>query len=526
MTTAVAERNGATATPRDQIPEALRGQLPPAPPLPASRPPTCTVAPPCILIAGGDGSGKSYTAAVLTASDKVGRSFWLELGETTADEYGLIDGTRYQPLVHDGTWAQITTRVDEVYAYAKWVDETKAEKPVVLVLDGMSAEWDLHHAYVDARNKANAVNRKRLAEDPNAELVKAGRHIWNDANDRHGNLMTKLVTFPGIVIMTARAEEVSDTDPATGQPFRDGRKVWRVDAQRGLRYQARCTIKLERGKPAQVVSCRSVSSDLVVLPDDPPQNLPKGWTLESLIFDMFKYDPATSHARELITPVIDMTPEQVRDEACNPYTTVERLRVLRQMGLANRWFTVELQNGEGDDENLIKMIERLGRERAGKAGQKPSQPEAAAPASGHAGNGQSAASAPPEPAPAGQREAALLRDAGLDQVPADPPAAEAAPPAAGPAPGPAESGGQAAAAEPVADGTDPQWLAKITAEIAALKDPEGGLPLWNKVLQQWDEGRGRCSSADKKSLATLIQDRVNTLRGGASGNGKRRGQKS
>jgi hypothetical protein len=337
------------------------------PPLPKSRPPTRTVAPPCILLAGGESTGKSTTAAMLTASDKVGQSWWLELGETTADEYALLKvddkPVRYQPLVHDGSYAAIMDRVTEVRNYARWVQETGAEKPVVLVFDGMSAEWDGTHDYVNARHRASKANQKILAADPNAELTKPGRHLWNDANDRHNRLMTLLLTFPGIVIMTARAGEVSDTDPATGQPYRDGRKIWRVDAQFNIKFQARCTIRLDRGEDAQIVACKSVAPELRVLPWDPPQKLPRGWTLEKLIFDMWGYNPATSGARELISPVTDLTPEDVRNEVLRPETTYERCRELYRIADRNKWGSVELANEGGEEENLLAMIRRQGESR-------------------------------------------------------------------------------------------------------------------------------------------------------------------
>lgn len=360
------------ARPQHQAParqpqQAAPAALAKAPPLPQSRPPTRTIAPPCILIAGPESVGKSTIAAMLTASEKVGKSWWLELGETTADEYGLleVDGkpVRYQKLDHDGTYASIMDRVTEVREYARWVQETGAEKPVVLVYDGMSAEWDSMHDYVNSRHRASRTNQRILAEDPNAEIGKPGRNLWNDANDRHDRLMTLLLTFPGIVIMTARAGEVSDTDPNTGQPYRDGRKLWRVDAQYNLKYQARCTIRLERGEDALIVACKTVSPELRVLPHDPPQKLPKGWTLEKLIFDMWGYNPATSGARELVNPVTDLTPEAVRDEVLRPETTYERCRDLYRVAARNKWQGVALANEGGEEENLLHMISRQGEAR-------------------------------------------------------------------------------------------------------------------------------------------------------------------
>ena len=52
-----------------------------------ARKPTGAVPYPVILIEGEEKAGKSYAAALLSTSPRVGATYWLDLGEGSADEY-------------------------------------------------------------------------------------------------------------------------------------------------------------------------------------------------------------------------------------------------------------------------------------------------------------------------------------------------------------------------------------------------------------------------------------------------------
>lgn len=263
-----------------------------------SRPPTGQVPYPVILLEGEEKSGKTWNALLLSASKQVGRTFVLDLGEGSADEYGAIPGVRFEVLVHDGTFASILEQVEAVREEAARAREAW-EPPVVLVIDTMTALWDGLKDWVSERARSKPSNQKKLAADPAAELD-VSRNLWNDAGNRHARLLNLLLLFPGIVVMTARGKEVSSTDPASGQPYRDGRKEYRVEGHKGLAYSATAWVRMSRTQPPVVVGARSVHAGVVPGRDEPkpittePENL-----LEWLIFEALKVDPNNAHVRDL-----------------------------------------------------------------------------------------------------------------------------------------------------------------------------------------------------------------------------------
>lgn len=282
-----------------------------------ARKPTARVPYPFVLLEGEEGSGKSWAAAVLSASDRVGRTFWLDLDEGTADEYGAIDGARFEVLEHDGTYAQVLEQVLAVREVAREA-HAAGEPPVVLVVDTMLNVWDGLKDWVSARAKEKPSNQRKLAADPAAELD-VSRNLWNDAGNRYRRLTNVLKTFPGIVVGITRGKWVSDTDPATGQPYRDGRKTYRIEGEKNLGYDATVILRMLRGQPPQITKARSVHAG--VRPTDPPVVLegkrePKGELLEWLIFDVLKANPGgDTEPRQLVAFTGgELLPEERDDE--------------------------------------------------------------------------------------------------------------------------------------------------------------------------------------------------------------------
>lgn len=81
-----------------------------------TRRPTGAVSWPLILIEGEEKAGKTWSCAELTASDKVGRCYWIDMGEGAADEYGAIPGADYEIVEHDGSWSALYQNVAEIHA--------------------------------------------------------------------------------------------------------------------------------------------------------------------------------------------------------------------------------------------------------------------------------------------------------------------------------------------------------------------------------------------------------------------------
>jgi hypothetical protein len=266
-----------------------------------TRKPTGRVPWPLILIEGGEKCGKSWACAQFSTSDRIGQMYWIDLGEGSADEYGAIPGANYLVVEHDGTWSAIFGAVVAIRDEARRAAQA-GEPPVVLVIDSMTAEWDLHKDWVGGkarkRHEARVRNSngrvKPLADD---EEPKITTDLWNEANSRHRRLMTMLMTFPGIVLMTARGKDVAAMDDK-GSPIPNTRE-YRVEAQKSLGSDASCWIRLDRGRPSLVVGCRSVY--VGIRPGyDPPQTLAADWTIESIVFDVLRCEPATAHVRDLV----------------------------------------------------------------------------------------------------------------------------------------------------------------------------------------------------------------------------------
>ncbi|MCM6777745.1 AAA family ATPase [Nocardia sp. CDC159] len=259
-----------------------------------TRKPTGAPSWPLILLEGAEKSGKSWAAAEFTASERIGRSLWLDLGEGIADEYAAIPGADYDVIMHDGTWHDILGQVTEAHAEARQA-LAAGEKPVLLVIDSMTALWALLKDWVHQRARSSRWAQRKLADDPNFE-IRPSTNLWNDANDRHEQLMRLLMTFPGPVVMTARGKEVAVID-AGGNPIQ-GEKEYRVEAQKSISYQATAWVRMTRDTPPTIVGLWSVNHR--VRPGvDQPQPLPE-FSLEWLVFDLLGCGDGTQ-ARPLST---------------------------------------------------------------------------------------------------------------------------------------------------------------------------------------------------------------------------------
>ncbi|WHT20975.1 AAA family ATPase [Crossiella sp. CA-258035] len=258
-----------------------------------TRKPTGQVPWPLILVEGPEKSGKSWACAELSASEQVGQTYWIDLGEGAADEYGAIPGSRYLVVEHDGSWGDIITQAQAVKEEAQKA-AAAGEPPAVLVIDSMTAEWDLLKEWATDRAKKSAHNRKLLQQDPHAE-VSVSMNLWNDATARHRRLMTLLLTFPGIVAMTARGKDVAELDDK-GKPVQGGRD-YKVEGHKTLAFDASVWVRMSREHAPLVIGARSVQAGL--RPGvDRPKPIPD-FTLEKVVFDVLGCEPKTAQVRDV-----------------------------------------------------------------------------------------------------------------------------------------------------------------------------------------------------------------------------------
>lgn len=268
-----------------------------------TRKPTGKMAPPVILLEGGEGVGKSWAAAALSASDKVGRTFWLQVGtEVTADEYGAIPGVRYEIVEHDGSWRQIYGAVVDAKNEAEQ-ERKRGAKPTVLVIDTVGALWEMLSDWAYNRAKGSRKNQAKLAEDPNAE-IDVTTNFWNDSTGRWRKLMTSVLTFPGIVVLLSRGRETVLMQ--NGQPVM-GKTDYKVEGQKGLTFDVPVWIRMTRDMGPH--ACRVMKLRSVNNPVDPPapgaqQRNPgkvlPDFALERLIFDYLKFTPENSEERVVV----------------------------------------------------------------------------------------------------------------------------------------------------------------------------------------------------------------------------------
>ncbi len=294
-----------------------------------TRRPTGAPSWPLILLAGEAKTGKTWSAAEFTGDDRVGRAFWVDLGEGCADEYGAVPGADYEIVEHDGTWIDIIGQVAEVRDVARTALEN-GEPPVLLVIDSMTAEWAMLSAWTDTRARRSQSNQKALEADPDAEIDITANY-WNDANSRHNRLMNILKTFPGIVVLTALETEKTQFG-ANGRPLPKAPKIARPDAQKRLTADVTVWVRLALDSPPTIVGMRSVRRTI-----QPGRDKPRPWpefTLSKLVFD--ELGLASTKAAVRNTPVLDADQVADGEESMDPAAVAAKAAYDRSVAQVRR----------------------------------------------------------------------------------------------------------------------------------------------------------------------------------------------
>ncbi|MFD1145893.1 hypothetical protein [Saccharothrix hoggarensis] len=292
------------------------------------RPPTKKVPHPLIVVEGLHGSGKSWCIAEFSASSKVGRVYWLELGaEGTHDQYGAVPGAKFEIVDHTGDWHDILAAVRDVKEIAR-LALAAGEPPVVLAFETATAEWEMLSNWADARSRNSDTARLKLQKDPDADITTSHTH-WTAAKRRHRKLMTELLTFPGIVVVTAQSEwgaEFKNNRPVEGAP-----PIYKVKAEGSLLRDAMVVVRLsnEPRTPPLVTKCRSVQHAVRPGYDDPKPY--EDFSLEDLVFRVLGYEPQDSHVRDIKELTAgDLTEDERPEEEVAEERRVEQHRARRQ----------------------------------------------------------------------------------------------------------------------------------------------------------------------------------------------------
>lgn len=189
------------------------------------RKPTGKVAYPVTLLAGGPGHGKTYTMVEASASPLVSHGYFLTLGELDPDEYGMIEGARFDMIVHDGTYASIAEQVREVAAL-----RSSSKKPILFGFDGFGKLWPLIVAnkQAEANRQAREAARAARRPVPTADAQITGS-LWDAAHAEWQTILNMIRTLPGPSILTTRMD--------------DTEKGWKLGGEKSMQYDVTAVVQ-------------------------------------------------------------------------------------------------------------------------------------------------------------------------------------------------------------------------------------------------------------------------------------------
>lgn len=244
-----------------------------------TRKPTGLPSWPIGLIAGVEGSGKSWKLAEASASPMIHRTLWVGLGEDDPDEYGVIEGARFEIVEHDGTYRGLLNALTA----AKDAEPGPNGEPNLIVLDSGSRLWALLSG--NAQETANERWRKKNEGKafPDDE-VPVSMDLWNVAKDRWGHVLDVLREHQGPSLITSRLELVTVMD-ARGNPTKE--KFWKPSVEKNTPYDVGFMVQMRASYPesesllAKVKSAR-YKHEVDAKGKPKPQALPDTWSVEWL----------------------------------------------------------------------------------------------------------------------------------------------------------------------------------------------------------------------------------------------------
>lgn len=193
---------------------------------------------PLMLLAGQEGTGKTWAAVEATAMESVDRAFFIEVGESQADAYGAVPGADFEIIEHDGTVRNIREALQ--WAAAQEPAEGKFN---LLIIDSMTQIWQLLQD--NGQQEANRRARRKGKQIPE-EGVRLSMDLWNQIKEVWNGILQQCRHFPGPVLMTSRLELVTAMDDK-GNPTRD--KQWKIQAEKNMPYN--CQVVLQARAPRQ-----------------------------------------------------------------------------------------------------------------------------------------------------------------------------------------------------------------------------------------------------------------------------------
>ena len=204
---------------------------------------------PLIFLAGMEGTGKTWAAAEATGMEAVGRAFFLEIGESMADEYINVPGANYEVIEHNGTF-------NDILGAVQWAASQPVEDGAfnLLVVDSLTELWTL--LTDEAQEIANRRRKPQPGQDSQITM-----DLWNRAKARLEAFWEALRTFHGPVLATARLELVTVVG-SDGKPT--GLKEWKVRCQKDAPFRAQVIVQAR--KPQEWTLTKIASTRLKLAP--------------------------------------------------------------------------------------------------------------------------------------------------------------------------------------------------------------------------------------------------------------------
>lgn len=287
-------------------------------PEPRSVEPTGVPSWPRMLISGEEGALKSTTLAAMSADERLGGMFWLEVGrgESTAHEYGKIEvaGRRvnYRIIEHDGKFSTILGQLVAHWKLAKQA-ELNGEPPIALGMDSMSGIWQMICQWLDLVARRREIAKCKKQNKPVPKDLWSPDYepnitpdLWTLGNKRHDMILDVALRWPGPAGYTAREKQVT-VFKDNGQPDPYADKIWTLEAQKMLGFNSSVWVRLTRGGKPQLVKLRTVKRGLIeefVRASDKRVVLWKGGredtvSLPELVFDVVGCEAGVSTAPDI-----------------------------------------------------------------------------------------------------------------------------------------------------------------------------------------------------------------------------------
>lgn len=218
--------------------------------VPTERQPTGIPAAPLVMVSGFAKSGKSLTSYKVALSPRVHKTWVIDLGEGSADEYGGDEGDPPYEILDWG--ASFTDLKDTV----KWACAQKPPDGLLnaVIIDSGNDLWASLSDRANTRARGSAAAKAALEKDPLAE-IDTKMTYWNDAKTDWARIINPLKLSAHVVgIVTARTELVAVVD-SRGNPTKE--KTTSYGVEKTLQGIITAHIAVDMDHKAKLIEVRS-----------------------------------------------------------------------------------------------------------------------------------------------------------------------------------------------------------------------------------------------------------------------------